>query len=1036
MFLRVEEQLGRAERVIRQRVRPKIYSDLTECQVRSYEIAGELPAADDFLADVHACKVDFEPFATGQPWGTTWGTTWFEVTGSVGNLASGVPVEMVVDLGWYDHSVGLHIEALAYRDDGTAIKALHPKNNWLRLVNEDGSQDAVVNEDGTFTLYLEAACNPLILGVPAFIKTSLGERATGKPDEQYVLRSVAVGEHHAEVEGLWMDLDVVTSLMKELDPESLRYWNLAAALQKALNLYDERNLETVPRARQALAGVLSSPASASVLKNTAIGHAHIDSAWLWPVRETRRKVARTVANVLALMERYPDFTYAMSSAQQYAWLEEDHPDLFARVQQRVAEGRFIPVGGMWVESDGMIPTGESLIRQIRYGKQYFAEKFGVEPKGIWLPDSFGYTGAFPQIAKRAGYEWFLTQKISWNDTTKFPHHTFWWEGIDGSQILTHFPPSDTYAAEVTLKELVHSERNFRDKDVSQNALMLFGYGDGGGGPTREMMERLHRLGNLEGSPRVEIGRPDDFFERARADVSRETLNDVPTWKGELYLELHRGTLTSQQDMKKGCRQEESLLRTVEYLCTVAQLKNSEYSYPTEQLDRIWKTLLLNQFHDILPGSGLAWVHREARADYARDLARLREIAVHACAAIDDVSTLEHAQAARISQFNAEPSASWTVKSSPAVHKSAVAVGHEFGTDRIFIDNGLLKVTIESDGHISSLYDSTAQREVVPQGSSLGGYELLRNEPEMWDAWEISRDALLSSTPMENSHIVSAQIAPDECAKVVIATESNDARIETTVSLAPESLHLDFAATIDWRAEEKFLKVGIPVTLQPRTAQFECQYGMVERPVIKNTPGDDAMFESCTHRFIRLSDPEYAVSVVNASTYGADTKPLPRDSAAGRAAGTLIRLSLLSSPQFPDPTTDIGTHEFEWSLVVGSEGQLAATLERAGDINAPILPEIPVIEPLVTLANVHGIPVIDWIKTANDGSGDIIARIYEASGGTASAHVSVSADLAGARIREVDVLERTQLPEDEPIALREDGTVILGPYQLTTLRITR
>ncbi|MCI1935278.1 MAG: glycosyl hydrolase-related protein [Bifidobacteriaceae bacterium] len=1041
MFLKVDQQLERTTRVVRQRIRPHIHPVVSKCSVEAFDIPGEPIPSGKFLADVAAGAVEFSPFTVGAPWGTTWGTTWFKVEGTVPADRSDRAIELVMDMGWYDHSVGGHIEGLVYRADGTAIKALHPKNYWIPLVSKDGVADSCVQADGSFTLYVEAACNPLILGVPPFIKTELGERATGKPEEQYILRSVDVCTYEPDVEGLWMDIDVVSSLIKELDDTSPRYWKLAKALQNSLNLYDERDLSTVAPARRALADVLSKPASASTLHHSAIGHAHIDSAWLWPVRETRRKVARTVSNVLALMDEYPDFKYAMSSAQQYAWLEEDHPDLFARVQQRVAEGRFIPVGGMWVESDGMLPTGESLIRQISFGKRYFKEKFGIEPKGVWLPDSFGYTGAWPQIAKRAGYEWFLTQKISWNDTTKFPHHSFEWEGIDGSRIFTHFPPSDTYAAEVTAKELHYSESNFQDKDLSQNAMMLFGYGDGGGGPTREMMERVHRFSDLEGAPRVEIGEPDDFFDTTKKEMSEATDGRLPSWKGELYLELHRGTLTSQQDMKRGCRQEEALLRTTEYLCAAAGLKDPQYMYPKEELDGIWRTLLLNQFHDILPGSALAWVHREAREDYKRDLARLRDLAKTACVVIEKATGADLIEKARISQFSAEGS-SWTAQSTTPFSEVPATVTHE-GKD-IVLDNGVLRVRVNPQGRISSLLDEGAHRELLPEGALLGGYELLKNEPSVWDAWEIERDALLRARRMDGSSVVSARVDDTGTAEVVVRLNDPSADIDTHIRLRPQSAQLDFSAHVDWKAEEKFLKVDLPLALQPNNAQYECQYGLVERPVIKNTASDEAKYESCTHRFLRVADADYAVGIANASTYGSDASEIPADLPHGRGQGTLVRLSLLTAPQFPDPRTDIGEHDFAWSVVTGQD--VAGTLTVACDLNAPVLDSIPDIAPLVSLDNVEGTPVIDWIKTADDGSGDLVVRLYEAAGGRATATLQVDTDLSGATVRETDVLERNELNPDEPSALRLDGErkevaaqgarVELGPFQLATLRLHR
>ncbi|MBS5560172.1 MAG: alpha-mannosidase, partial [Bifidobacterium longum] len=377
MFLLPNQQLERCDRVMQQRVKPHIHTTLAACTLRSFHNPGEPVPSSEFLAKVRNGQVPFEPFRVPGVWGTAWGTTWFEVNGHIDMAAvKGRKVELMVDLGWLDHrGPGFQSEGLVYRADGTAIKSANPRNHWIPLVYADGSSTVELDEHGDFTVYIEAAANPFVEG-----------------------------------------LETVSSLIRELKDDDPRYWQLAKALQRSLNIYDERDLETVSAARAALAGVLAEPAASSAIKHIAIGHAHIDSAWLWPVRETRRKVARTVSNVLALMDEDPDFTYAMSSAQQYAWLEEEHPDLFARMKRRIEEGRFIPVGGMWVESDNMIPSGESLVRQITFGRRYFKEHLGVAPRGIWLPDSFGYTGSWPQIARRAGFDWFLTQKISWNDT--------------------------------------------------------------------------------------------------------------------------------------------------------------------------------------------------------------------------------------------------------------------------------------------------------------------------------------------------------------------------------------------------------------------------------------------------------------------------------------------------------------------------------------------------------------------------------------------------------------------------------------------
>ncbi|RDX06302.1 alpha-mannosidase, partial [Bifidobacterium longum] len=756
----------------------------------------------------------------------------------------------------------------------------------------------------------------------------------------------------------------------------------------------------------------------------------------------------TVSNVLALMDEDPDFTYAMSSAQQYAWLEEEHPDLFARMKRRIEEGRFIPVGGMWVESDNMIPSGESLVRQITFGRRYFKEHLGVTPRGIWLPDSFGYTGSWPQIARRAGFDWFLTQKISWNDTTKFPHHSFMWEGIDGTRILTHFPPSDTYCSSMSMRELMYSQRNFLDKDLSRNAILLYGFGDGGGGPTREMTARIRRDHDLAGAPKIEFGTPDQLFDRVRKDIVDDAQGETPVFKGELYLELHRATLTAQQDMKRGCRQEESMLRVTEYLCAAARIKNPDYVYPREELDRIWKTLLLNQFHDILPGSAIAWVHRQARTEYARDIARLNEIALEAGRAIavvepDDATITD----AVIAPYSRQVCETWVVRpaSSRAEAGTAsmarVAVTHD--GDTIVLDNGRLHVRIEADGTVSSIVDQRTNRELVPAGTRLGRYEMLKDEPFHWDAWDIQRDAFLTANALSEASITSVDETANGGAVVHAVTRAKDVEIRTGIALRPGSATLDFTADVDWHAVEQFLKVDMPVTVQAVNAQYECQYGLVERPINKNTRSDDAKFESCTHRFVRIADADYAAAVVNASTYGSDVSPTHADAAHGASRGTMVRLSLLSAPLYPDPRTDQGTHSFAWSLV--ADADMNAVLDEAARLNSPVIGELPDLAPLVSLADVTGTIVLDWVKLADDGSDDLIVRLYEAAGGNAAAALRLDAALADAkaRVQEVNLMEEPELDTELPRALAgdepmpADGAVVsLAPFQLATLRIRR
>jgi len=428
---------------------------------------------------------------------------------------------------------------------------------------------------------------------------------------------------------------------------------------------------------------------------------------MWPVRETIRKCARTFSNVAALADAYPDLRFACSSAQQYAWVQEHHPHVFARIKEKVASGQFVPVGGMWVESDTNLPGGEALARQLVQGRRYFARELGVEEQPeVWLPDSFGYTGAFPQLARLAGARWFLSQKMSWNTTNRFPHHTFWWEGIDGSRVFTHFPPADTYGSKLSGEQLAYGVANFADAGPANRSLLPFGYGDGGGGPTREMMETARRVADLEGSPRVVVETPAEFFAGAEAEYPQ-----APVWSGEMYLEFHRGTYTSQLAMKQGNRRTEHLLREAELWGATAAVRAGA-DYPYDHLDRLWQDTLLLQFHDILPGSSIAWVHREARDTYRRLAGELEALVAGSLAAAAGSGEVEVLANAAPHDRDGVPA---LAAGTPAAPGAPVTVARD--GDAVVLDNGLLRVRVDADGTIGSVRDLVADREVLAPGAA-------------------------------------------------------------------------------------------------------------------------------------------------------------------------------------------------------------------------------------------------------------------------------------------------------------------------------
>lgn len=823
---------------------------------------GEPEQSADFLARVRENKVDFLDFMVPGAWGTIWGTTWFEVRGRIDRESvKGRAVELVVDLGWKRHrGPGFQAEGLCYRPDGSVIKAVNPDNCWIPLIDANGVANVELDDAGRFTVYVEAASNPLVEADLPFAPMNLGERADGRPSD-YVLTTMDVCAFNQNVFDYLMDLETVTSLMRELKDDDPRYWQLAKALQRSLNTYDERDIAgTLEPAKEKLAGVLSEPAYSSVI---------------------------------------------------------------------------------------------------------------------------------------------------------------------------------------------------HDKDLSRNAILLYGYSDGGGGPTREMVARIRRDHDLAGAPSIDFGTPDELFDRVRHDIVDEAPDETPVFKGELYLELHRATLASQQEMKRGCRREENLLRTTEYLCAAASVFNPEYRYPREELDGIWKTLLLNQFHDILPGSAIAWVHRQARADYVRDIARLRDIAAEAGASIASVrDDADMRSNAAIVPYTAKNGDSWIARTAAVGTQDDDANGTDAVADestiattcddgRIILDNGLLRAIIAPDGTVHSLIDLDNGHELVPDGSGIGHYELLRDEPYEWDAWDIQRDAFLSAEGIDDSHVERVTETKRGGATVHVSSTADGVSIDACITLRAKSKSLEFRTKVDWRASERFLKVDIPMAIQADRAQYECQYGMVERPIQKNTRSDEAKYESCTHRFVRVADAGYAAAVVNASTYGSDVSPIHRNTASGPVRGTMIRLSLLSSPLYPDPNTDKGVHEFAWNVV--ADASMPAVLDEANRLNAAVLPAVPAFDPLAQLNPVDGVMVLDWVKLADDGSGDLILRVYEAVGGEAHARLAVNAALGKATVRECSIMEDARLDAELPAAFADgdpsvartaQGAMLsLHPFQLATLRVS-
>ncbi|MFF0288021.1 alpha-mannosidase [Streptomyces sp. NPDC005262] len=1026
---------GRLERALHQFIRPAQYADRSPLGLSVWHAPGEpVPVAE-------AMKGTYEPFTTGTEWGRPWSTSWFRLEGEVPEAWAGRHVEVVVDPGFSGQGPGFQAEGMLYDAEGVPLKGIHPHNRHLTVSASASGGEPV-------SLLLEAAANPAVLE-HGFEPTPLGDVLTAGDRPLYRFASADLAVLDEEVWHLVLDIEVLSELMHELPADRSRRHEILRALERMLDALDLHEVAgTAAAGRAELAGALSRPASASAHRISAAGHAHIDSAWLWPLRETVRKASRTFANVTALAQDYPELVFACSQAQQYAWVRDHQPHIWERIKRAVADGQWAPVGSMWVESDANMPGGEALARQIVHGKRFFEQELGVETQEIWLPDSFGYTAAFPQLARLAGVKWFLTQKLSWNQTNKMPHHTFWWEGIDGTRVFTHFPPVDTYNANFHARQLAHAEKNFSDKGRATRSLVPFGWGDGGGGPTREMLEKARRLRDLEGSPRVEIEKPSAFFAAAEEEYAEQ----APVWSGELYLELHRATYTTQAKTKQGNRRSEHLLREAELWATAAALRTPGYAYPYEALDRVWKTVLLHQFHDILPGSSIAWVHREARDTYEEVRAELADLVADAVAALGAAEGLvalnsSPYERSQVIELDAEASAvlpsgaqvqpldEWRTAvfaRSPGLGAglldgSAVpereAVTSRTADAGFVLDNGLLRVTVDRDGLIAAVRDLDAHREVIPPGHRANLLQLHPDHPNHWDAWDIDRHYRRSRTDLTDAESVEVvEEGPLRTAVRVVRTFGKS-RIVQEIRLAAGSRQVDIETEVDWQESEKVLKAAFPLDVHAERSTAEIQFGHVHRATHDNTGWDAARFEICAHRWLRVAEPGYGIAVINDSTYGHDVTRTPHES----GLATTVRLTLLRAPHSPDPETDLGTHRFRYALAPGAEVTDAV---RAGlALNLPLRAAVaPVVPSLITTG--HPAVTVESVKLAEDRSGDVVVRLYESAGGRATTTLRVGFPVVRAQI--TDLLER---PLHEATADEHGLVVALRPFQILTLRLS-
>ena len=938
-------------------IRHREYSRARFLQVSQHLLATVRPerhAVDELLVAgpvdriswEEAQQLDYRPADLGERFGPLWATYWFRVRATVPEEWSGRRAELL----WSS------LSEAALWIDGRVVQGLNTDGDGER-------PDAVIArsaEPGPVELWVEVACNGMF----------------GAKPEPAELRQCELALVDEDAGRVYFDFETLRALEAETTDEA---WAglLREQLERFCNVRDPALLAELYEHHNAT----------HAHELAAIGHAHIDTAWLWPLAETYRKCLRTFSSQVQYMEDYPDYRFACSQAQQYEWIKERNPDLWERIRTRVEKGQFVPVGGSWIEPDCNLASGESLVRQFLYGQRFFEREFGRRHSEFWSPDAFGYAGQLPQILRECGITRFLTQKLSWNRFTKPEHHTFVWQGDDGSEVLGHFPPADTYNSDANVPELLRASRQYLDHDQSRTSLLVFGYGDGGGGPTRPMLETLRRAGDLQGLPRVRQVTSEEFFDALEREPAER-----PVVVGELYFEYHRGVYTSQAAVKRGNRRCEQALHDAEFL---AVARGGDY--PRAELDRLWKLLLVQQFHDILPGSSIGEVYQDAQ----RDLLTVEEGANALCGEGDAlVNTTPFARRDVVGDT--------IVEAAPYATAAPVEPRDEVRADGLTLENAHLRATFAENGTLVQLFDKPTGREALSGPGNL--FELFDDDPVEFDAWDIdpyTLDTGRTASPAMG-HSVSGSPLRGE-----ISFEYPSLR--QTVRLDADSRVLEFHTEVDWHVSHTLLKVCFPLAVLSKTATYEMPFGYAERPTHYSTSRDAAQYEVPGHRWADLSEHGFGVALLNDSKYGYS------------CFGNELRLTLLRAPKSPDPEADMGRHEFAYALMPhAGDWRTAGVLAEATRFNAP-LRRTAVIQQFASVEDPN--LVLSAVKRAED-SDAIVLRFYEPYGARGTARVRVGAPFTSAR--------RASALEDDGDALDVDSDTIVIPYrphELVTVKVT-
>ncbi|MBQ4329594.1 MAG: alpha-mannosidase [Lentisphaeria bacterium] len=879
-------------------------------------------------------KGDFLPIAEGGVYGTNWEYAWFHITANIPEHLRNVPLALRLNLNG---------EVLIFDSFGTPFFSLTDKSVFDRTyIKEWFDIPADWIKEGRLDIWVEACAS-----------SYLGMNLDREPRENSphprgnwcgMVNVMQLGVIDNDVRKLYFDAEVIMSLLYALPETDFRRPKWLRAFNDAIEIYREDPANAIEAAK-ALEEVLNFRASGGTLTAVAIGNAHLDLAWLWRTKESIRKSARTFASQLRNIENYKGYVFGASQAIHYQMVKENYPGLYNQIKEKIAEGSWEILGGVWVEADCNIPSGESLIRQFLHGKNFFKDEFGFESNLLWQPDVFGYSASMPQILLGCGCKYFLSQKISWNMFNKFPFNTFIWRGIDGSEVLTHFPPEDTYNSEMLPQSsLCYGQNNFAEKDIINEYICAFGIGDGGGGPAEGHLERAVRCADLDGVPRVKFGRVDQFFERM--EKYRDKLD---VWANELYLELHQGTLTTHADIKKQNRHCEEMLTVTEALAVASGVDD----YPVKELDIIWKRVLNNQFHDILPGSSVAEVYEDTAGDYEKTVSECIALQKRASEKLfirDEnsaviVNTLSYEYSGVIELPETWQGADVDGKelacqklpngkviafvSIPAwgsveIRKVDALPLHSMPLKENILENSLIRYIFDETGRIISIFDKVLDKELLPENCRSNELRLYMDYYSTGEAWDIDMDYEANKAEFAEAFAPAEGFSGELFSELTFRVKIGSRCSIIQKIRLQQTRQLDFVTDVSWHEDRKILRVYFPTGITACDAAYDIQYGYIRRPTHADTSWDWAKFEVAARRYMDLSDHEYGFAVLNDCKYGCCVKD------------KTLSLTLLRAPKYPDRMADMGDkHRFTYSLLP-HEGDLinSCVISASAMLNRP------------------------------------------------------------------------------------------------------